>query len=72
MMENAPAAGWERSDHEGLVHTHRRFHITHIQNFEHEHAGEAHIHDHDQPAAPGKAGLSWKPLQHAVSAEQTR
>jgi hypothetical protein len=24
------------------------------QDFEREHAGEAHVHDHDQPAAPGK------------------
>lgn len=31
MTENAPAAGWEEHDHEGLVHTHRHFHVTHNQ-----------------------------------------
>ena len=88
MTENAPAAGWEEHDHEGLVHTRRHFHVTHNHNemtggFEHlsaahehdyaplhhahvphrdfdrEHAGEAHVHDHGQPAAPG-AGLSTR------------
>jgi hypothetical protein len=32
MTENAPAAGWEEHDHEGLVHTHRHFHVTHNHN----------------------------------------
>jgi hypothetical protein len=85
MTENAPAAGWEERDYEGLVHSHRHFHVTHNRNemtggfehlsaahehkhdhttlhhahvrhqdFEREHAGEAHIQGHHQPAAPGK------------------
>jgi len=29
-------------------------HVPH-RDFEHEHLGEAHIHDHDRPAAPGEA-----------------
>jgi hypothetical protein len=31
MTENAPAAGWEEHDHEGLVHTHRHFHVTALE-----------------------------------------
>jgi hypothetical protein len=84
--ENAPAAGWEKHEHEGLVHTHQHFHITHNhdemtggfehlssahehehnhapmqhahvphQDFEREHAGEAHVHDHDQPTGPAES-----------------
>jgi hypothetical protein len=30
----------------------RHAHVPH-QDVEHEHAGEAHVHDHDQPAVPG-------------------
>jgi hypothetical protein len=81
MTENAPAAGWEDHDHQGLVHTHRHFQVTHNHNemtgalstsahehehdhaplhhahvphqdFDREHAGEAHVHD--QPTAPGQ------------------
>jgi hypothetical protein len=52
MTENAPAAGCEEHDHEGLVHTHRHFHVTHNHNemtegFEHLSAAQEHEHDHD-------------------------
>ena len=47
MTENAPVAGWEEHEHEGLVHTHRHFHVTHNHNemsggFEHLSSGPAH------------------------------
>ncbi len=51
MTENAPAAGWEEHDHEGLVHARRHFRVTHNHNemtggFEHLSAAHEHEHDH--------------------------
>lgn len=57
MTENAPAAGWEEHDHEGLVHSHQHFHVTHEMTggFEHLSAAHEHVHNHaPRPrAAPG-------------------
>jgi hypothetical protein len=33
------------------------------QNFEHEHAGEAHVHDHSAPASPRTKPRSRKAAQ---------
>ena len=86
MTESAPGVHFAEHDHEGLVHDHQHFHITHNYNeqtggfdhlsaahahehdhaplrhahvphndFENEHRGEAHIHDHDQPVSPGES-----------------
>jgi len=61
MSENGDRQDWSQHEHEALTHTHQHFHVTHNhtavqhahvahQDFEHEHLGEAHIHDHGSPA----------------------
>jgi hypothetical protein len=62
MTENASTAGWEEHDHEGLVHTHRHYHVTHNRNdmtggFEHLSAAHEHEHNH-------------APMRHAHVAHQ--
>ena len=49
-MTETPA-GWEEHDHEGVVHGHEHFHVTHNFNrmtggFEHLMSSHSHEHDH--------------------------
>jgi hypothetical protein len=52
MSGNPPIADWKEHEHEGLVHNHQHFHVTH--NYSEmtggfEHLGSSHAHEHDHP-----------------------
>ena len=54
-FEHLAARHSHEHDHASVTHAH----VPHV-DFDAEHAGEAHVHDHDQPVNTGQRGRSRK------------
>jgi hypothetical protein len=53
MTESTPETQWQEHDHEGVVHSHRHYHVTHNvdeASGELQHLSSAHEHEHDHAA----------------------